>query len=175
MGQLDFSLLRRPPLFCMLSSKLLFGIALPMLNSQKTTLHLRPIYGRHRVCQGKLGLTEKNPQSPIRGRMKELRDALPNMKTWEDMALALRETVGVKTRSNQISAWKRKDPEPAMLAAISHLHPRDPTACLKWLREGGAMPRIHEDGAERTPVIGQPSPADDCALRAMADEIRSSH
>ncbi len=110
----------------------------------------------------------------FRDRLKEMRDAL-GYRTWDQMAAALRDTVGVRTGENAFSAWKAKRPSPEMIAALSLLHPRDPLACLGWLTKGGDMPRIHVDlddslpnGARTLYEIGSAAAAISEASRELA-------
>ena len=96
-----------------------------------------------------------NDQS-VERRIRKLRKDLGL--TGTEMAERLQRIVGTKTTPSRVSEWERAKPEasPETLAALSLLHPLDPRGCLKWLREGGEMPRLHVDRNERGSDVHQP-------------------
>lgn len=91
----------------------------------------------------------------LKRRIKRLRNGLGI--TGKAMAEKLRVLVGTKSTQTRISDWEtgREKPSAGTLAAISLLH-RSPVECLKWLREGGEMPRLHVDRNERGSDDHQP-------------------
>ena len=87
-----------------------------------------------------------------------------------EMASRLREVVGTKTRYSRIKEWEEGNviPSAETVAALAMLHPLDPQGCLKWLREGGEMPRLHVDRNERGSDVPAPGVNHARALEAIA-------
>jgi len=105
-------------------------------------------------------VAESDSEDTFQKRLRKFKDDLGFGGDWEKMAEELRSLTGVSTRANHISGWQKAGPPgPATLAALAMLHPADPRGCVKWLRKGGEMPRLHVDRNERGFGVGQPRPS----------------
>ena len=83
----------------------------------------------------------------IGGRVRQFREELDISQ--EEMGTRIAALVGGGTNSTRISEWERGvGRSPESLATVAFLHPR-PRMCLLWLRNGGEMPGIRVDWADR--------------------------
>ncbi len=85
------------------------------------------------------------------------------------MGNRLQEVVGTRTRYSRVKEWEngKVTPSAETVAALAMLHPLDPRGCLKWLREGGVMPRLHVDRNEQGSKVTQPRPNHDRDLEVI--------
>ena len=111
-------------------------------------------------------MAEPDGEDTFKNRLRKLNDSL-GFDGWEPMAAELRALTGFRTRANHMSGWQ-EPPGPALMLALAILHPADPRGCLKWLREGGEMPRLHVDRNERGSGVHQPGPNHARALEVVA-------
>ena len=99
-------------------------------------------------------MAEPDGKDTFRKRLEKLRKEL-EFDGWDPMAEELRLLPDVSTQANHMAGWKRA-PGAKLMMALAMLHPLDPKGCLKWLHEGGEMPRLHVDRNERGSDVHQP-------------------
>ncbi len=98
-------------------------------------------------------MAESDGEDTFRKRLRKLKDGL-HFEGWGPMAEELQSLTGLDTKANHLSGWQTP-PGPGLMAGLALLHPADPRGCLKWLREGGEMPRLHVDRNEQEQSVAE--------------------
>ena len=140
-------------------------IGLASIQRSKSTSSVGRIYSRRSFLSSEVRVAEPDGEDTFKNRLRKLNDSL-GFDGWEPMAAELRALTGFRTRANHMSGWQ-EPPGPALMLALAILHPADPRGCLKWLREGGEMPRLHVDRNERGSGVHQPEVDGALALEAI--------
>ena len=122
-------------------------IGLASIQRSKSPSNVVRIYSRRSFLSREIRVAESDGEDTFRKRLEKLRKEL-EFDGWDPMAEELRLLPDVSTQANHMSGWKRA-PGAKLMMALAMLHPLDPKGCLKWLHEGGEMPRLHVDRNER--------------------------
>ena len=140
-------------------------IGLASIQRSKSPSNVVRIYSRRSFLSREIRVAEPDGKDTFRKRLEKLRKEL-EFDGWDPMAEELRLLPDVSTQANHMSGWK-KAPGAKLMMALAMLHPLDPKGCLKWLHEGGEMPRLHVDRNERGSGVHQPEVDRALALEAI--------